>query len=288
MGNGIPARIIQIYCAPNGRDVELPLFNRCALQNARLLNPNFEHVLFDRASMEAFLLKEFPEFRQVMDSFRYPIQRFDFFRYLAVYRLGGFYFDLDLFLARPLDELLSHHCVFPFEEMTLNRFLRKNYGMDWEVANYGFAAEAGNPFLAAVIENCVKAQREPDWARPMMQAIPRWFRSDYYVLYTTGPGLVTRTLAERPELASGITVLFPPDVCDERSWHQFGDFGVHLQQAWWRKRGGYLRRRMGNLWETWARRQGMAESRLRGKVRSVPSSSTCVKPFSSSVLSPQR
>ena len=70
-----------------------------------------------------------------------------------------------------------------------------------------------------------------------MQGIPRLFRSEFQVLNTTGPGLVSRTLAENPELAKDITVLFPDDVCDERTWHQFGDFGVHAMEGSWRLQG---------------------------------------------------
>ena len=31
---------------------------------------------------------------------------------------------------------------FPFEQLTLNRCLRRDYGMDWEPGNYGFGAIA--------------------------------------------------------------------------------------------------------------------------------------------------
>src|SRR5678810_785765 len=78
-----------------------------ALANARALHPNFEHVLFGNAEMEEFVREEFPECRAAMASFSQRIQRADFFRYLAVYRLGGFYFDLDVFLARSISPLLN-------------------------------------------------------------------------------------------------------------------------------------------------------------------------------------
>ena len=74
-------------------------------------------------------------------------------------------------------ELLAHRCVFSFEELTLSRYLRRQYQMDWEIGNYGFGAVAGHPFLDAVIQNCIRAQQEPDWVKPMMQGIPRLFRS---------------------------------------------------------------------------------------------------------------
>lgn len=267
----IPARIIQ-----TGRTRDLPLFERAALANLRSLNPGFEYRFFDNRDVDDFVRVEFPEYQAVFESFPYPIQKYDFFRYLAVYRLGGFYFDLDVFFAKGLDDLLVQRCVFPFEELTLNRFLRREYGMDWEIANYAFGAAPREPFLKAVIENCVRAQREPGWVAPMMQHIPLPFRKEFHVLNTTGPGLVTRTLAENPALQPHVKVLFPSDVCDEEHWHQFGDYGVHLMQGSWRENGGFLRRRFAHFWESRARRRLRPESLALGKTRPVNGASRAV------------
>jgi hypothetical protein len=265
MQDKIPRRIIQ-----TAKSRDLPLMAQAAAVNLKSLNPGFEHLLFDDAEVNAFVQVEFPQYFQLFQNFPYRIQKYDFFRYLAVFRLGGFYFDLDVFLARGLEKLLAQSCVFPFEELTINHCLRRDHGMDWEIGNYAFAAAPGHPFLGAVIENCVRAQTDPAWVRPMMQGIPRMFQADFQVLNTTGPGLLSRTLAENPKLAQEVTVLFPDDVCDHRTWHQFGNFGVHAMEGSWRSRGSYVRRRLGNLWEAWVARQGMAESRRRGKTRTVP------------------
>jgi inositol phosphorylceramide mannosyltransferase catalytic subunit len=259
----IPARIIQ-----TGTCHDLPLLARAAITNLKCLNPNFDYRFFDDDSVIAFIRDEFPEYYEAFEAFPVRIQKYDFFRYLAVYRLGGFYFDTDVFFAADLQELPSEACVFPFEELTLSRYLR-NRGIDWEIGNYAFGAVAGHPFLEAVIENCIRAQDEPEWVEPMMQGIPRPFRSEFYVLNTTGPGLLTRTLAENPNLARDMTILFPDDVCDERTWHQFGDFGVHLQEGSWRSKGSYVRRRLANLWESGARHRLHRESRALGKTRCV-------------------
>jgi inositol phosphorylceramide mannosyltransferase catalytic subunit len=80
-----------------------------------------------------------------------PIQRYDFFRYLAVYRLGGFYFDTDVILPSGLEDLLHFSRVFPFEHISIHSYLYNEYGMDWEVGNYAFGAAPGHPFLEAII-----------------------------------------------------------------------------------------------------------------------------------------
>ncbi len=261
----IPARIIQ-----TGKSRDLPLLARAAVANLKCLNPGFEYLFFDDAEVDAFVQKEYPQYREVFDHFRFRIQKYDFFRYLAVYHFGGFYFDLDVFLATSLERLLSRECVFPFEELTLNRHLRSHHGMDWEMGNYAFGAAPRHPFLKAVIENCVKAQRDPQWVLPMLKGVPFFFRSEFQVLNTTGPGLVTRTFAENARLAQGVTILFPDDVCDPRNWHQFGDFGVHLMHGSWRERGNFLWRRLACLWEARVQKQLMVESRKQGKTRTIP------------------
>ena len=258
----IPHRIIQ-----TAKTRELSIAAKAAATNLQLLHPNWEYLFFDDKDVKAFVADEFPECEAVFNTFPYPIQSIDFFRYLAVFRLGGFYFDFDVLFSENIGPLTNFECVFPFEELTLCEYLRRHYGMDWEIGNYGFGATAGHPFLGAVIQNCIRAQRDPNWVEPMMQGIPRLFRAEFHVLNTTGPGLLSRTIAENPDLTKDMTILFPDDVCDERTWHQFGNFGVHAQEGSWRSGGGYLRRRLANLWEVWARRRGLQESRLRGKIR---------------------
>jgi hypothetical protein len=234
----------------------------------RLLNPQYDWCFFDDLDVELFIDRDFPRYRRTFDSFSFPIQRYDFFRYLAVYRLGGFYLDLDVLLTKELSLLRPSGCVFPFEGLTFSRLLR-GYGMDWEIGNYAFGAEAGHPFLKAVIENCVKAQEDPSCTQAMMSGVPLLSKAAHNVLYTTGPGLLSRTLAENAALASTVTVLFPEDVCDIQSWHTFGDFGVHMMDGTWRPRTNWFRRRLAQRCEAWAMQRLVRQARRLGKTRDV-------------------
>ncbi len=242
----IPKRIIQ-----TGRHTHQPLRNRAMMANLKLLNPDYEYLFFDEERLQAFIDQEFPQYRSIFDFFQFPIQRYDFFRYLVVYRYGGFYFDLDVMLASDLSSLSNSGCVFPFEGLTLSRYLRDHYKMDWEIGNYAFGAAPGHPFLRAIIENCVRAQKDPGWVKPMMAGLPPLFRSEYVVLNTTGPGLISRTLAEHAELTKEVTVLFPEDLSDMSTWNHFGDLGIHMMDGSWRVRSSFLRRRLANYWEYW-------------------------------------
>jgi inositol phosphorylceramide mannosyltransferase catalytic subunit len=260
----IPTRIIQ-----TGKSRVLPLLEKAAVANLRLLNPDFEYLFFDDTQVEQFIDAQFPQYRPVFDAFSVRIQRYDFFRYLAVYHLGGFYFDTDVFLASGIEDLLGYGCVFPFEELTLHRFLYDEYGMDWEIGNYAFGAAAGHPFLGAIIRNCVRAQQHPEWAERMMISVPRILRDEFFVYDTTGPGLVSRTLAEHPDACDQVNVLFPEDVCDPEGWHCFGAYGVHLQRGTWRTRGGFLRRQVDRLWRSKTRKTMLNDSLKHGAKRTL-------------------
>jgi len=264
MTDKIPRRIIQ-----TDKSKDLSLLARAATVNLRLLNPDFEYLFFDDIEVEEFIDAEFPQYRPVIDSFSVRVQRYDLFRYLAIYRFGGFYFDTDVLLASTLKDLLEFGCVFPFEHLSINRFLSKEYGMDWEVGNYAFGAAAGHPFLKAVIENCVRAQQHPEWADSMLKSIPRMFRQEEFVLATTGPGLVSRTLAEYPDASKQVKVLFPEDIFDRNSWHCFGAYGVHLKVGTWRRREGLVRRVLHRNWEASRRKRLLKESLNRGANRAL-------------------
>ena len=263
----IPPHIIQ-----TARSRDLPPMARAASMNLKLLHPDWEFMFFDDDDVVRFVRREFPEYTEVFQTFPYKIQRFDFFRYLAIFRLGGFYFDLDVFLWENLSNLLSNRSIFPFEELTVNHHLRTHLHIDWEIGNYAFAAEPNDPFLAQVIENCVRGQRDPDWLRPMMVGIPRPFRADFEVLNSTGPGLLTRTLVESPHVGNRVTVLFPADVCDSSTWHHFGSYGIHAMEGSWRSKGNFIRRRLACLWENRTRRRHLTESRVLGAKRRMPHS----------------
>jgi mannosyltransferase OCH1-like enzyme len=240
----IPKRIIHIFVQPD-RDRPLPMLCQACAANARLLNPDFEYCFFDDKRMASFLENEFPEYVDVFQSFPYPIQRYDFFRYLAVYRLGGFYFDLDVFLTQGLDPLLGHQAVFSYEDLTFNSYLSDQHQVYFEIGNYGFGCRTEHPFMKAIIENCVRGRRDPVWERRFLEGLPWVLRSQWYVPSSTGPGLVTRTWAENPALRPTVELLFPSELSERARWRYFGDYGVHVTAGSWQRRENALRRFLG-------------------------------------------
>jgi mannosyltransferase OCH1-like enzyme len=259
----IPRRIIQ-----TGRR-DLPLLLQAATAAVKLLHPDFEYLFFDDEMIERFLKENFPDYLADYHSFQYRIQKYDFFRYLAIYHYGGFYLDLDVFLARDLVPLLDLSCVFAFEELAEGRYFWDHHQIDWQLGNYAFGAEAGHPFLDAIIKNCLRAKHDRFWAEPMMKGIPFFARPESTVLNTTGPGLVSRTFAENITATKDVTILFPEDVCDRARWHHFGQYGVHHMMGSWRGGKGLLLRQTIRIWENLNLRRILRAGRSRRRTPEV-------------------
>ena len=89
-------------------------------------NKNYTFLFFDDKDILTFIQNTYPNYYSTYQKLPILIQKIDFFRYLAVYHYGGFYFDLDMKGLYPLDELLSYECVFPVDQqITLNKCEKK-------------------------------------------------------------------------------------------------------------------------------------------------------------------
>ena len=105
---------------------------------------------------------EFPEYFELYDWYPRSVLKADLFRLLVVYRIGGFYLDTNFLLKKKLDPLCREKAVFAYEHETDERKSNLRYP-PWlrageerlTLANYAFGAEAGHPFLAAILDELV-------------------------------------------------------------------------------------------------------------------------------------
>ena len=89
------------------------------------------------------------------------IQKIDFFRYIAVYHYGGFYFDVDIESLEPLDDnLLFFDANFPLDEIMNDEDCEKDrYHSYCEksfnnlLGQYAFGAKKNNDFIKVLIDN---------------------------------------------------------------------------------------------------------------------------------------
>lgn len=106
----IPKIIIQTW-----KNEDIPKDANKVVNNLKLNNPNFKYLFFSDKDIESFFEKEYPEYIETFNNFEYTIQKIDFFRLVAIFHYGGFYFDIDVDINSCLDELCDFSCVFPQE-----------------------------------------------------------------------------------------------------------------------------------------------------------------------------
>lgn len=230
----IPKNIIQIWIDFDKKltkNMDYPASYKSYVKTIKERNPTYNYMFFNEAKIEEFLKTSYPEYYVTYTKLPVNIQKVDFFRYVAMYHYGGFYFDLDITGLEPLDELLSYECVFPIDNFinpdmcSANRYkeyCKKN--MDFLLGQYAFACKPKHPFIRTLIEGIHK---------DINTYIQRFQNKKYevfedYVYETTGPDFVTNMYMTYPKKES-ITILEYP----ERQY--FGKYARHSYKGSWKE-----------------------------------------------------
>jgi len=167
------------------------------MNQMRSLNPEFQHLFFDNNDVKQFFESNYPEYYDTYKTLPAFIQKLDFFRYLAVYHYGGFYFDMDVVPNKPLDaSILNHQAVFPIDEYgkidacpgRMSATCKK--GRPFLLGQYAFGATAKHPFLKYVVD---KIRNNVDTYVKVAKKVENEDRehAHYYVYKTTGPDFIT-------------------------------------------------------------------------------------------------
>jgi mannosyltransferase OCH1-like enzyme len=185
--NRIPKRIIQVWKTWSEKS---PQMFSSYVESIKKVNPGYEYMFFKDNQINQFLEQNYPEYYDTFLKLPLNIQKVDFFRYIAIYHYGGFYFDLDVKGVQPLDNLLENRCVFPVDEIItkemckLERFKKFcDKDINFLLGQYAFGAAPGDPFIKLVI----------DKIHMNINSYIHYFipNSDDYVYKTTGPDFIT-------------------------------------------------------------------------------------------------
>ncbi len=225
-GAQIPKIIIQIVAKPMSIN-KLPQNIQKYMDGLKSDNPDFEHKLFTDADIEYFLKINYPLYYNTYNRIPLPIQRFDFFRYIAIYHYGGFYFDADVESSRPIDaSLLQHDSIFPVDEYIspdLAESHPERYGVFYQgqfpilLGQYAFAAIPHHPFIKKLIDTIHDNVRE---------YVKRKTDDHLYVYKTTGPDFVTICFMDY----QGEDVY----ILDNGERQVFGDYAKHRYLGSWK------------------------------------------------------
>jgi mannosyltransferase OCH1-like enzyme len=186
--NKIPKIIIQTW-----KTADIPVKYEKMVNSLKTLNPEYKYKFFSDVDIEKFLTEHYPDYLVTYKKLPIVIQKIDFFRYIAIYHFGGFYFDLDMNGLEPLDEmLLKNECVFPVDEIINGSMCKQqrysnfcNGNMYFLLGQYAFGAKPKDPFIKLLIDT-IHLNIE--------QTIKQYNTSsnkEIYVYVTTGPDFVS-------------------------------------------------------------------------------------------------
>jgi mannosyltransferase OCH1-like enzyme len=166
----------------------------------RALNPDWDYRLYDDEDCREFVSDYYGgEVLHLYDriSRRYGAAKADFFRYLALYRLGGVYLDIKSTALIPLSEVVaagSEYLLSFWDSGSGGRDegagKHAKYGVPDEFQQWFIVSPRAHPFLEAVIARVSENIRSYDPLRSGVGASG--------VLRTTGP--IAYTLAIQPIL----------------------------------------------------------------------------------------
>ncbi len=112
------------------------------IEGFRRDNPDFQHRLYDRAAAGWFIGKHLGEREQhAFEAIAVPSMQSDYFRYCAVWALGGVYVDADFQSLQPLSGLLGQ--------------APRSLMLSWDghvVAGLMMCRERGDPFVRACLD----------------------------------------------------------------------------------------------------------------------------------------
>ena len=74
-----------------------------AVELWKSLNPGYEYRFYTDADMDEMVAKDHPELTPLWDRMS-GVLKADFFRYLVLFKYGGFYADIDVTCNTPIDD----------------------------------------------------------------------------------------------------------------------------------------------------------------------------------------
>ena len=188
----IPKIIIQTW-----KNKNIPSKYKPLQQGLIEKNPDYKYVFMTDEDIDAFLKSNYPEYYTTFNKLPVLIQKIDFFRYIAIYHYGGFYFDLDMQCLEPLDDaLLKHNTIIPVDDRfsqskkDLNRQWMEYKGENILLGQYAFGAVKHSPFMKFLVDN-IHTNIDSIITYYDTRVKNNVSNFEYFVYSTTGPDYVS-------------------------------------------------------------------------------------------------
>jgi inositol phosphorylceramide mannosyltransferase catalytic subunit len=112
------------------------------------MNPDYEYHLLDDNDLDNFVYYEYEESPEIIECYErlnIIVAKVDFWRYLALYKYGGVYVDMDSTISKPLDDLIR-----PEDNAIISAEGNPGYFVQWALI-----FNAGHPILKRAIDQVV-------------------------------------------------------------------------------------------------------------------------------------
>jgi len=137
------------------------------VKQIREMNPNWDYRFYDDSDIVEFISVNYSP--KILEYFfridqSYGAARADLFRYLLMFKVGGFYLDIKSNTTKPLDSVLHDADQFLLSIWNSQNGEYQGWGKHYELREFGgdefqqwfIACSPGHPFLRSVIENVLQ------------------------------------------------------------------------------------------------------------------------------------
>lgn len=173
--------IHQIYWDFNGdkKYIDIPEF-KDNVDETKLFckKHNLEHKLWDLKDCQKLIEEDFPDYLELWNDFRFPIQRCDFIRYCILFKYGGLYLDCDIRPMRNLEDVFSSD----------QYFVHWADDKDKKIYNAIMATKKGNKLFEDFMIECKRSFYE----KSKIEKYKEW--KGRFIYQTTGHHMLERVI----------------------------------------------------------------------------------------------
>jgi mannosyltransferase OCH1-like enzyme len=161
-----------------------------SLQNVAL--PGWKYEFYDDEDIEKYVVTHFEWFYSTWKKYPHNIMRVDTFRYMKLYRDGGFYSDMDYKYLKNIEYLFYNTDGAPTEPL-IHIIKSANFKSSW--SNSIMASVPGHPFWLDVLKQC------------QIRPFSAYFGKMSMVLNWTGPRMITRVIKRGLTITNGTGII---------------------------------------------------------------------------------
>ena len=179
---------------------DVPLKWKPSVKSIKEKLKDWRHILMTDIDNVNFVQTYFPDYLNMFQKFKYPIQRADTIRYMWLYVNGGVYMDLDYIVNKSFESLFY-----------------KRRGPIF-ITSSNFNSSLTNSFMASTPKETIWLDILTEIKKRQSKGIEWWARGKHFeVMMTTGPGVVDKVVKNSHHIYTIFPskLINPYNICDK-------------------------------------------------------------------------